>query len=61
MRVWGSARESSIEAPAAAFCNTTSPLIEVELRRRCGYYIYVKGKEMTLKGFAVWSSARSNY
>jgi hypothetical protein len=32
-----------MEAPAAAFRNTTPPLIEAELQRRCGYYIYVEG------------------
>jgi len=32
-----------MEAPAVGFYNTTPPPIEAELRRRCGYYIYIEG------------------
>jgi len=32
-----------MEAPAVGFHNTTSPPIEAELRRRCGYYIHIEG------------------
>ena len=39
IRVWG----SPIEAPVVGFRDTTPPFIEVELWRRCGYYIYIKG------------------
>jgi hypothetical protein len=39
-RAWG----SPIKAPAVRFRDTTPPPIEVELWRRCGYYIHIKGK-----------------
>jgi len=41
--VYARARGSPMEAPAVGFRDTTPPLIEAELRRRCGYYIHVKG------------------
>ena len=37
------ARGSSMEAPVVRFCDTTPLFIGAELRRRCGYYIYIKG------------------
>ena len=43
------ARGSPIEAPAVGFRNTTPPLIEAELWRRCSYYIYIKGTLKVLK------------
>jgi len=32
-----------MEAPTAAFRDTTPPLIEAELRRHCSYYMLVGG------------------
>ena len=36
-------RESTGEAPAVGFRDTTPPLIGAELWRRYSYYIYIKG------------------
>ena len=39
--VYARARGSPMEAPAVGFRDTTPPLIEVELRQRCSYSIYI--------------------
>jgi len=42
MVVWDG-RARRLSAPAVGFRDTTPPLMEAELWRRCGYYVYIEG------------------